>query len=333
MSFCRYQRRFSSNAAISKALVAAQDSAFTRGCRTTPAFPSVYPRKWPMPRTSSARSKSTAVAARPPARLAGRGPPRLVRDRGGRRARSRALLRLVPRPRPRRLLPTSRRPRSPCSPTPTASASARHPDRAPLPRGRRLPVICANQVPDHATIARFRVRHQEALAGLFGQVLGLCAEAGLQLALLAVDGSKFLPPPPTQRSAPTRSPPRDPRLGGQSTPPRTSATATPAATSCPSSSDQPRQEAPWLRRQRSNSRPSAPRGRADPARPHRAPRAPPPPPGRGLAGAARGNRAYEAYPARWVMRRAPPRRPAEALHATPRLPRARSTPPTPTPGG
>ncbi len=53
-------------------------------------------------------------------------------------------------------------------------------------------VICANQIPDHATIARFRVRHQEALAGLFGQVLGLCAEAGLvEVAVLAVDGSKF----------------------------------------------------------------------------------------------------------------------------------------------
>ena len=53
-------------------------------------------------------------------------------------------------------------------------------------------VICANRVPDHATIARFRVRHQEALAGLFGQVLGLCAEAGLVRAgLIAVDGSKF----------------------------------------------------------------------------------------------------------------------------------------------
>jgi len=37
-------------------------------------------------------------------------------------------------------------------------------------------VICANQVPDHATIARFRVRHEAALAGLFGQVLGLCAK-------------------------------------------------------------------------------------------------------------------------------------------------------------
>jgi transposase len=53
-------------------------------------------------------------------------------------------------------------------------------------------VVCANQVPDHATIARFRVRHQEALAGLFGQVLGLCAEAGLvQVGVIAVDGSKF----------------------------------------------------------------------------------------------------------------------------------------------
>jgi transposase len=53
-------------------------------------------------------------------------------------------------------------------------------------------VICANQVPDHATIARFRVRHQEALAELFGQVLGLCAEAGLvRVGVIAVDGSKF----------------------------------------------------------------------------------------------------------------------------------------------
>ena len=53
-------------------------------------------------------------------------------------------------------------------------------------------VICANQVPDHATIARFRVRHEGALADLFGQVLGLCARAELlDPAVLAVDGSKF----------------------------------------------------------------------------------------------------------------------------------------------
>jgi transposase len=53
-------------------------------------------------------------------------------------------------------------------------------------------VICANQVPDHATVARFRARHQEALADLFGQVLGLCADAGLvEVSVLAVDGTKL----------------------------------------------------------------------------------------------------------------------------------------------
>src|ERR687897_1026981 len=53
-------------------------------------------------------------------------------------------------------------------------------------------VICANQAPDHATIARFRVRHEAALADLFGQVLGLCADAGIvEVAVLAVDGSKL----------------------------------------------------------------------------------------------------------------------------------------------
>jgi transposase len=40
-------------------------------------------------------------------------------------------------------------------------------------------VICANQAPDHTTIARFRQRHETALADLFGEVLVLCAEAGL----------------------------------------------------------------------------------------------------------------------------------------------------------
>lgn len=53
-------------------------------------------------------------------------------------------------------------------------------------------VICANQVPDHTTIARFRARHQDALGELFGQVLTLCSEAGIvDATVLAVDGSKF----------------------------------------------------------------------------------------------------------------------------------------------
>src|SRR5215210_5539726 len=52
-------------------------------------------------------------------------------------------------------------------------------------------VIAANRRPDHCTIARFRQRHEAALAGLFGEVLGLCAQAGLTgVEVLAVDGTK-----------------------------------------------------------------------------------------------------------------------------------------------
>ena len=40
-------------------------------------------------------------------------------------------------------------------------------------------VIAANQLPDHATIARFRATHQVAFGDLFAQVLGVCARAGL----------------------------------------------------------------------------------------------------------------------------------------------------------
>lgn len=53
-------------------------------------------------------------------------------------------------------------------------------------------VVAANQRPDHATLARFRARHQDAIAGLFGQVLGLCARAGLlRPELVAIDGTKL----------------------------------------------------------------------------------------------------------------------------------------------
>jgi transposase len=52
-------------------------------------------------------------------------------------------------------------------------------------------VIAANQRPDHTTIARFRQRHESALAGLFGEVLTLCAEAGLaKVGVIAIDGTK-----------------------------------------------------------------------------------------------------------------------------------------------
>jgi transposase len=53
-------------------------------------------------------------------------------------------------------------------------------------------VIAANQTPDHATIARFLVRHQDALSDLFGQVLSLCARAGLvQARVVAIDSTKL----------------------------------------------------------------------------------------------------------------------------------------------
>src|SRR3954468_6433969 len=52
-------------------------------------------------------------------------------------------------------------------------------------------VICANRAPDHTTIARFRQRHEAALADLFGAVLGLCADAGLvRVGVVAIDGTK-----------------------------------------------------------------------------------------------------------------------------------------------
>jgi transposase len=52
-------------------------------------------------------------------------------------------------------------------------------------------VLAGNQAPDHVTIARFRVRHQQALAGFLVQSLRLCAAAGLvRLGVVALDGTK-----------------------------------------------------------------------------------------------------------------------------------------------
>jgi transposase len=52
-------------------------------------------------------------------------------------------------------------------------------------------VIAANLAPDHVTINRFRSEHSDALAGLFGSVLTLCARAGMvKVGTIAVDGTK-----------------------------------------------------------------------------------------------------------------------------------------------
>lgn len=53
-------------------------------------------------------------------------------------------------------------------------------------------VVAANQAPDHTTIARFRARHEEALAGLFAGALRLCVAAGMvKVGLVALDGTKM----------------------------------------------------------------------------------------------------------------------------------------------
>jgi transposase len=52
--------------------------------------------------------------------------------------------------------------------------------------------LAADQHPDHDTIAAYRQKHLETLAGLFTQALKLCQKAGLvKLGHVAVDGSKL----------------------------------------------------------------------------------------------------------------------------------------------
>lgn len=52
--------------------------------------------------------------------------------------------------------------------------------------------LCGNVIPDHCTISRFRSRYMDAVSGLLGQCLGLCAEAGLvNLGVVAIDGTKI----------------------------------------------------------------------------------------------------------------------------------------------
>jgi len=53
-------------------------------------------------------------------------------------------------------------------------------------------VLCAQDIPDHTTIARFRADHQEVFAGLFTQVLQVAAAAGLaKFGTVAIDGTKI----------------------------------------------------------------------------------------------------------------------------------------------
>jgi transposase len=73
----------------------------------------------------------------------------------------------------------------------TATMSSRRIEQA-LATDVGFRVVAANQRPDHVTICRFIVRHRDLLEGLFAQVVGLAAEAGLiDPTLVAVDGTKL----------------------------------------------------------------------------------------------------------------------------------------------
>ncbi|MRH91449.1 transposase [Nocardia sp. SYP-A9097] len=53
-------------------------------------------------------------------------------------------------------------------------------------------VVCANDIPDHTVIARFRAEYEEAFTALFSRVLGLCARAGMvKVGVVALDGTKI----------------------------------------------------------------------------------------------------------------------------------------------
>ena len=53
-------------------------------------------------------------------------------------------------------------------------------------------VITGNLVPDHVTVARFICRHEQALSGLFSEVLRLCDRAGLiKPGVVSIDGTRI----------------------------------------------------------------------------------------------------------------------------------------------
>ena len=92
-------------------------------------------------------------------------------------------------------------------------------------------VITANRAPDHSTIARFQVRHAKRLAELLGQILGLCARAGLvSVGTIALDGTRIVANAADRANRNyTQLAGRSSRRRPGSTPKRTSCTAIAAA--------------------------------------------------------------------------------------------------------
>ena len=165
-------------------------------------------------------------------------------------------------------------------------------------------VIAANQRPDHATIARFRQRHEAALAGLFGEVLALCAEAGL----VQVRGGRGRRHEGPRQRLPAREPrlradrARDPRGGGRGRSPRGRALGERRGDELPPELATAQGRRGWLREakrrldeQRAQEARPIPRSR--PERLREAKRRLE----EELATECRANAAYEAYRARGVM--------------------------------
>jgi transposase len=73
----------------------------------------------------------------------------------------------------------------------TGERSSRRVER-PCTEDIAFRVLSADQVPDHATIARFLANHEDAFSALFCPVLSLCAAAGLlRLGVVAIRGTKM----------------------------------------------------------------------------------------------------------------------------------------------
>src|SRR5215207_5631921 len=93
-------------------------------------------------------------------------------------------------------------------------------------------VISANRAPDHATIARFRVRHEAAICS--ARFWRSAHAAAWSRSVLSRSTGRRSPPPRriTRRAATSRSRGRSSRTPRASTRPRTSCSARRAATNC-----------------------------------------------------------------------------------------------------
>jgi len=111
-------------------------------------------------------------------------------------------------------------------------------------------VLAANQAPDHVTIARFRVRQQQALAGFLVESLRLCAAAGMvRVGTIALDGTKLAANAAEKANPPSRSSkPRSPRSCARPPRPTGATTARTAGGSLPAMRFRKHREAARTRR-------------------------------------------------------------------------------------